>query len=141
MTSIGVVGDRLERDVRDALVDEALPHVAVCRRVRWRLARDLGFLALTLRAVGEEVVRLARAHDPGAGKCQRYSGGVDGNPAAAPLLGDVGGGAGPAGRVEHQIPGVGSHEDAALDYNRRRFYDIRFVPAETTRLCVLPYIS
>ena len=67
---LGVVGDRLERDVRHALADEALPDVAVRRRVRWRLARDLGFLAPPVRTVGEEVVRVAGTHDSGTGERQ-----------------------------------------------------------------------
>jgi hypothetical protein len=36
-------------------------------------------------------------------------------PAPSPLLGDVGCGAGAAGRVEDEIAGVGGHEDAALN--------------------------
>ena len=40
-----VVGDRLQRDVRHALVDEAVADVAVCRLVGERAAADLGLLA------------------------------------------------------------------------------------------------
>ena len=46
-------------------------------------------------------------------KC--HARGVDGDPAAAPLLGDVGRGAGAAGGVEHEVAGVGGHEDTALN--------------------------
>ncbi len=48
-------------------------------------------------------------------KRERDAGSVDGDPAAAPLFGDVGGGAGAAGRIEDEITGIGGHEDAALD--------------------------
>ena len=76
-----------------------------------------GFLDLAVAAVGEQVVGIACAHDAGAGKGEGDAGGVDGDPAAAPLLGDVRGGAGAAGGVEDEVAGVGGHEDAAL--NRR----------------------
>ncbi len=98
-----------------ALVHETLADVVVGGRFRGRLARDLGFPFAPLGAVGEEVIRVARGHDPGAGERQGHAGGVDGDPAAAPLLGHIGRGAGPAGRVEHQVAGVGRHQDATLD--------------------------
>ena len=43
---LGVVGDGLERDVRHALVDEALTDGAVGRRVGRRRFREFGFLRL-----------------------------------------------------------------------------------------------
>ena len=46
---------------------------------------------------------------------KRDAGGVDGDPAPAPLLGDVGRGAGAAGWVEHKVAGIGGHQDAAFD--------------------------
>ena len=112
---LGVVGDGLEGDVRHALVDEALPDVAVGWRLRRGPALHLRLLRLPLAAVGEEIVRVAGAHDPGAGQRQGHAGGVDGNPAAAPLLGDVGGGAGAAGGVEDEVAWVGCHENTTLD--------------------------
>ena len=105
----GVVGDGLQGDVRDALVDEAVADVAVGGRFGRGLAGELGFLALPFRAVREEVVGIAGAHDPGAGQREGDAGGVDGDPAPAPLLGDVGGGAGPAGGVEDEVAGIGGH--------------------------------
>ena len=128
---LGVVGDRLERDVRHPLVDEPLPDVAVRRRLRGRLAGDLGFLALPLRTVGEQVVRVARAHDPRTGKSQRYSGGVDGDPAAAPLLSDVGSSFGPARRVKHEVTGIGCHQDASLHHGLGRLDHVYLVRHET----------
>ena len=58
------------------------------------------------RAVGQQVVGITGAHDAGAGKRQRNARRVDRDPAAAPLLGDIGGRAGPAGRIEHEVAGV-----------------------------------
>ena len=107
---LGVVGDRLERDVGHALVDEPLTDVAVRRPRRRRGACDLGFLELTIARVREQVVGIARAHDTGAGQRERDARGVDGDPAATPLLGDGGGGAGAAGRIEDEVAGIRGEE-------------------------------
>ena len=112
---LGVVGDGLERDVRHALIDEALADVAVGGSLRWNRLCDFGFFLLAVLAVGEQVVRIASAHDAGAGQRERDAGSVDGDPAAAPLLGDVGRGARAAGGVENEIAGVGGHQDAAFN--------------------------
>ena len=112
---LGVVGNGLEGDMGHALVHEPVADVVVGGRVGGRLAGDFGFFQLPVAAVGEQVPGIARPHDAGAGKRQGNAGGVDGDPAAAPLLGDVGGGAGTAGGVEDEVAGVGGHDDAALD--------------------------
>ena len=106
---LGVVGDGAQGDVGDALVDEALADVAVAGRYGRRLAFDLSLLLLSLAAVGEQVVGVAGAHDAGAGQGEGDARGVDGDPTAAPLFGDVGGGAGAAGGVEDEVARVGSH--------------------------------
>ena len=106
---LGVVGDGLQGDVGDALVHEALADVVVRGRFRGGLAGNPGFLDLAVAAVGEQVVGVAGPHDAGAGQREGDAGGVDGDPAAAPLLGDVRGGAGAAGRVENEVAGVGGH--------------------------------
>jgi hypothetical protein len=95
--------------VRDALINEALPDVAVRGSLRRTRARDLGFFLLPVLAVGKEVILIASTHDAGAGQRERNTGGVDGDPAASPLLGDVGGGAGAAGGVEDEVARVGGH--------------------------------
>ena len=87
-------------------------------------ALEFGFFLVSGIRVGEEVVGVAGAHDAGAGEGEGHPGGVDGDPAAAPLFGDVGGGARAAGGVQHQVAGVGGHEDAALDYNISSFNHI-----------------
>ena len=84
-----------------------------------------GFLDLAVAAVGEQVVGVACAHDAGAGQRQGYAGGVDGDPAAAPLLGDVGGGAGAAGGVEDEVAGIGGHQDASFYDRLASLYYIR----------------
>ena len=122
---LGVVGDGLEGDVGHALVHESVADVVVGGRVGRRLAGDLGFLQLPVAAVGKQVPGIARPHDAGAGERQGDAGGVDGDPASAPLLGDVGGGAGAAGGIEDEVAGVGDHEDAALNNPRNCLYDIR----------------
>ena len=52
---LGVVRDRLEGDVRHALVDEALADVAARRGLVRGPTGDFGLLHLALRAIGEEV--------------------------------------------------------------------------------------
>ena len=110
-----IVGDRLQRDVRHALIDEALADVVVDRRVGGHALGQLRFLGAALAAVGEQIPRIARRHQPRAGERQRDAAGVDGDPAPAPLLGDIGGGAGAAGGIEHKVAGVGGHQNAALN--------------------------
>ena len=101
--------------MRHPLVDESLADVASGGALGRGHARDFGFLPLSFRAVGEQVVGVTGAHYAGAGEGQRDAGGIDGDPATTPLLGDVGGGARAAGRVKDEVAGVGGHEDAALD--------------------------
>ena len=86
----GIVGDRLERDVRDALINEALADVFVRGSLRRNRVGDLSFFLLTILAIGEQVIRIASAHDAGACQGERDAGGVDRDPAATPLLSDVG---------------------------------------------------
>ena len=124
---LGIVGDGFEGDVRHALVDEALPDFAAGRCLRRRALRDLSLLALPLGAVREQIPGIARAHDARPRQRQRHAGGVDGDPAPAPLLGDEGRGARAAGRVQHQITGVGGHEDAAFDWPGTSLNHVFFV--------------
>ena len=42
-----------------------------------------------------------------------------------PLLGDVGRGAGAAGRIQHQVARIGGHQDAAFQDPRSSLNDIR----------------
>ncbi len=113
--------------MRHALIDEAVADVAARRLARTRrCARDFGFLDLAVAAVGEQVIGVARTHDAGAGQRQRDARGVDRDPAAAPLFGDGGGGAGTTGRVEYEVAGVSGHEDAALNELCPRLHHIDF---------------
>ena len=116
--------------MRDPLVDEAVADVAVGGRFGRGLADDLGFLPLPFRAVREEVVGIAGAHDAGAGQREGDAGGVDGDPAPAPLLGDVGGGAGAAGGIEDEVAGVGGHQQATFYHFGVGLDDIDLVVCE-----------
>ena len=62
----------------------------------------------------------------------------NGDPAAAPLLGDGGGGAGAAGWIEHQIAGVSGHHDAALDDFGQCLDHIDLVARSTRDLRIRP---
>ena len=92
---LGVIRDGFEGDMRDGLV-----HKAAC---------DAFF------GVGEIVVVEDGGHEPLFGEGYRNAGGVAGDPAPAPLLGDISGGSGTAGGVEDEVAGVGGHEEAAFD--------------------------
>ena len=112
---LGIVGDGFQGDVRGAFVHEAVAHVVADGGVARGLAGDGLFFGAALAAVGEQVVGVFCRHEPGAREGEGDAGRVDGDPAAAPLLGDGGGGAGAAGRVQHEVARVGGHKDAALD--------------------------
>ena len=114
LVDLGVVGDGLERDVGNALVDKPLLDIALVLPVRWHLSGDFGFLLRALDRVVKEVVRKPGRHQAGAGKSNGYPGGVDGDPAAPPLLGDIGGGAAATRWVEHQVAGIGGHQETTL---------------------------
>ena len=133
---LGIVGDGLEGDMRHALVDEAVADVATHRLGAGRGAGDFGFLELAVAGVGQQIERIACAHDAGPGQRQGDAGGVDGDPAPAPLLRDGGRGSRAAGRIEHEVAGVGGHEDAALNCLCHRLDDVNLLFAKTTRTCV-----
>ena len=93
LDDVGVVGDGLQGDVLDPLVDEPVPDVVARLTVGQRRASDLTFLEPPFGRIGQEVVRKLGAHEslPGQGECDPRR--IDSDPAAAPLLGDVGCGA------------------------------------------------
>ena len=101
--------------MRHALIDEAVADVPLHRLRTWHGESDFGFLDLAFAGIGQQVKRIACAHDAGTSQCQRDTRGINRDPAAAPLLGDGGGGTGTAGRVKHEVAGVGGHQDAALN--------------------------
>ena len=138
--NFGVVGDGAQGDVGHPLVNEPLAHVAVGGHIRRGAAGDFSLLLLPLLAVGQEVVGVAGAHDAGPRQGQGDAGGVDGNPAAPPLLGHVGRGAGAAGGVQHQVAGVGGHQDAALYDFGTGFHDKTTRFMEASRDCVRPSV-
>src|SRR5204862_545851 len=113
--NFGIVRDRLQRDVRRALIDKALSYVALRRRIWLNFSGYLVFLGTAVRRVGEIVVGILRAHDARAGKRQRHPAGIDSDPAAAPLFGKGGCRTGAAGGVQNEVAWVGCHEDATFN--------------------------
>ena len=102
-----VVGDGFERDTRHQAADFlALAVLFALIKKSTRRALRRGFEGIPREGRGEQPL-----------PCQRqwHAGGIAGNPAAAPLLGDVGRRAGTADNVHDQIAGVGGHQKAALD--------------------------
>ena len=123
---LGIVGNGLQRDVRHTLIDEAQADIVEGRRGGGAAIIQLRFLGLPFRAVGHEIIGVTRAHDARTRQSQGHARGIDGDPAAAPLLGHIGRGAGTAGGVQHQITGIGGHEDATFDDFRVCLNDINF---------------
>ncbi len=117
LADVRVLGDRLQGHVRHALVHEAAADVVAGGRERAGGAWPVTSASLRMPAsrVGEEVVRVLRGHQARASEGERDAAGVDRDPASAPLLGDVGGRAGSARWVEHEVAGVGRHQQAPLD--------------------------
>ncbi len=138
---LGVVGDGFQGDVRRAVVDEALPQVTLGGRIGRLGAGELRFLGAPLAAIGQQVIGVARGHQPGARQGKGDAGRVDGDPPSSPLLRHGGGGAGAAGGVEHKIAWVGGHEDAAADYLSRRLNDVAFCLGEPGDYGVFPRVG
>jgi hypothetical protein len=140
LRDVRIVRDRLEGHVRHALVDEAPADVAV-RPVLGRDApRDLRLLHHALGRVGQDVERELARHEARTGERQGHAARVDRDPAATPLLGDVGRGARSAGGIEDEVAGVGGHEDAALDDFSVGLHDVHLRVAKARRGGVLPQI-
>ena len=101
---VRVIRDRLQRDVLDAVVDEAVADVA--RRTAGAGGRcavsDCSF-AWPSAESASRYHGIPRPHDPLPGESERDSRRVDRDPAPAPLLGDEGRGARSAGRIEHEV--------------------------------------
>ena len=86
---VRVMGDGLERDVWYGLVIEAS--------------------ADTFLRTRQFVIVVKRGHQTLFGEGEGDAGGIAGDPASAPLLGDVSGGAAAACRVEDEVARVGGH--------------------------------
>src|SRR5579862_344864 len=84
----------------------------------------------TARGLLELIVRIGGCEQPLARQRERHATGVDRDPSSAPLLGDIGRCAAAACWVDHEIPGIGCHEDAALNDSRSRLHNVEFVVAE-----------
>ena len=69
---------------------------------------------------------------------ERHAGGVDGDPAPAPLLGDIGRRAGTAGRVQHEVAGVCGHQDTAFDNFAGSLNNIELLIAEAALSGICP---
>jgi hypothetical protein len=138
---LGVVGDGFEGDVRHPFVDKALADVAAGRLARLRRVGNLGLFELPLAAVGEEVVGVAGAHDPGTGQGEGDTGGVDGDPAAAPLLGNIGGGAGAAGGVKDKVAGVGRKKQTPFNHSSGCLNDVNFALTPAGNSSILPHVA
>ncbi len=135
---LGVVGDRLQRDMRRALIDEAVADVVVRRPVGLDFAGDFLLLSAAFGAVAEQVEGVLRRHEAGARECQGDAGSVNGDPAPSPLFRNGGGGAGAAGGVEHEVAGIGGHHQAALNHFGQCLYYVDTVRAEAADLCIRP---
>ena len=114
-----VVGDGLQRDARHKPAD--LLALAV-------------LLALVAKAAGRSPRRVlqpipgkGRRDQPLPGQRQRHPRGIAGDPAPAPLLGDVCRGPRSAGDVHHQITGIGGHLNTSCYNTSRSLYYILLI--------------
>ena len=98
-------------------------------------AADLLALLVLLALVGESagraaccvlklVVREGRGEETLAGEGERDALGVNGDPAAAPLLRYVSRRAGAAGRIEDDVTGIRTHEEATGYSTAVRLHDV-----------------
>src|SRR5690606_2379389 len=104
---IRVVGDGFQRHMGHGLVDKAALQALV--------------------GVFQLVVVVAGCHQALLGQGDGHPGGIAGDPAAAPFLGDKGGGAGAAGGIEYQVAGVGGHQNTAFDNSIIRLNNINLI--------------
>ena len=136
----GVAGDALERDVRHGAAVEGEP-LAVRPAVAVG-SLDPGSVRVARHVLGAQfaqpVVVEARGQQPMLGQRQRHPAGVDGDPAPPPLLGDERRRAAPAGRIEHQVAGVGRHQQTALHDQRMGLDDVLLLRAEAADTGVRP---
>ena len=100
----------------------------------------------TFRRVFEDVVGVRVGDEAFSGDGDGDLSDVDGDPAAAPFLGLVGHGTGPACEVEDEVAWVGGHQEAAFQHLGWGFNDILLVSAvllcrSRRRHFVLPGIS
>ena len=84
----------------------------------WRAGRNLAlklcFFGLAFGAVGEQIVRIASAHNAGASQSQGNARGVNSDPASAPLLGHVCCRPRAACWIENKVAWIGGHQNAAF---------------------------
>jgi hypothetical protein len=81
---LGVVGDGLERDVRHALVDEALADIAGGGQAGRRLPAEFRLFPRAGGRIGQQVIGIAGGHEAGARQGDGDAAGVHGDPAPAP---------------------------------------------------------
>jgi hypothetical protein len=149
LADVRVVGDGLQRDVWDALVDEAAADVTPGVLVPdggqgfgpADLPARLDLLPDALGRVGEQEVRVLRGHEARAGEGQRHAARVNRDPPPPPLLGYIRRRPRPARRIEHQVTRVGGHKETALNGLRSRLDDIGLVFSEATRARVWPEVD
>ena len=81
--------------------------------------------------VGQEIIGEVAADQSCTGKRERDPTGIDRYPASSPLFGDIRSGAGTTGRIQHEISGVGGHQNAALNDERSGFDYVNLISSET----------
>ncbi len=89
-------------------------------------------LPYSLLWMGQLIVIKECSHEALLCQGNGYSRGIAGDPASAPLLGHVGGGARATGGIEDQIAGIGTHEKATLDNSWMCLDNKNFLPPYRT---------
>src|SRR5690606_5114829 len=127
------IGDGLQRDAWNQTADFlALPVLlALIDEVAGRAA--LRLLQLVPREGGGQKALPCQG--------QWHAGSIAGDPATAPLFGDIGGSAGAAGGVQDNVARIGGHQNAALDNFLIGLHYIDLVSTITTACCINPCIA
>jgi hypothetical protein len=137
----GVVGDAFQSHMRRALVYESVANVIRVAGVGRRLAGQLSIFGRSGFRILEDEIIVLRAHQPRARKRECHARGVYSDPTSTPVFRNGGRRARAAGRIEHEIAGVGGHQDAALDnFFLGRLDDVDFVH-RASRLGVGPKVG
>ena len=127
--------------MRNALIDEPLSYVTGRSFIRRELSREVGLLKLAFAGIRKQVVGKLRRHDPLPRERKRHSRRIDRDPPPPPFFAYQGRCSRSAGRIEHEIPRIGGHQEASLDDFHVRLDYIYFRIAESGRCCIVPQVS
>ena len=126
--------------MRYPFVDETLADVAAGRVLGEDGARDLCLLKLAIATISQQVVLITGTHDPNARQREGNTRGVDGDPSATPLFGNIGSGTRATGWVKYEVAWISGHKNTTGNDFRMRLDNINLSGAKATIGCIYPKI-